>query len=163
PGIRHVVDSGLARIARYDAERGIGTLLIEEISRASADQRKGRAGRTAPGTCRRVWTASHQLKRPARKPHGNQPAHQDQRELLHPVGSGRAPEFDRVDKPDPLAVERAEKLLEMLGAIAADAKGETDLTEAGRKMLRMPMHPRYSRMLVEAGRFGCIKEAALCA
>ena len=48
-GIRHVVDSGLARVARYDAERGIGTLFIEPISRASADQRKGRAGRTAPG------------------------------------------------------------------------------------------------------------------
>src|SRR3954469_16094719 len=50
-GIRHVVDGGVARIARYDPERGIGTLLIEEISRASADQRKGRAGRTAPGKC----------------------------------------------------------------------------------------------------------------
>jgi ATP-dependent helicase HrpB len=55
-GIRHVVDSGLARVARYDAERGIGTLLLEPISRASADQRKGRAGRTAPGTCHRLWT-----------------------------------------------------------------------------------------------------------
>ena len=55
-GIRHVVDSGTARVARYDAERGIGTILLEPISRASADQRKGRAGRTAPGTCHRLWT-----------------------------------------------------------------------------------------------------------
>ena len=55
-GIRHVVDSGTARVARYDGERGIGTLMLEPISRASADQRKGRAGRTAPGTCHRLWT-----------------------------------------------------------------------------------------------------------
>ncbi|MEN8872321.1 MAG: DEAD/DEAH box helicase, partial [Akkermansiaceae bacterium] len=55
-GIRHVVDSGVARIARYDAERGIGTLQLEPISQASADQRKGRAGRTAQGTCHRLWT-----------------------------------------------------------------------------------------------------------
>jgi len=62
-GIRHVVDSGLARVARfYDAERGIGTLFLEPISRASAEQRKGRAGRTAPGTCHRLWTESSQLK-----------------------------------------------------------------------------------------------------
>ncbi|MFO1461723.1 MAG: helicase-related protein, partial [Verrucomicrobiota bacterium] len=65
-GIRHVVDSGLARIARHDAERGIQTLSIEPISRASADQRAGRAGRTAPGTCWRLWTESANLDRPAR-------------------------------------------------------------------------------------------------
>ena len=65
-GIRHVVDSGQARVARYDSERGIGTLFIEEISRASADQRKGRAGRTAPGTCHRLWTESGHLNRPER-------------------------------------------------------------------------------------------------
>src|SRR5207249_9398710 len=65
-GVRHVVDSGLARVARYDAERGLSTLFIEEISRASAEQRKGRAGRTAPGTCYRLWTESGQLNRPER-------------------------------------------------------------------------------------------------
>ena len=55
-GIRIVIDSGLARIARYDPNRGIDTLLVERISRASADQRTGRAGRTAPGQCIRLWT-----------------------------------------------------------------------------------------------------------
>ena len=65
-GIIHVIDSGLARVARYDAERGLGTLFIEPISRASADQRAGRAGRTAPGTCHRLWTESEHLNRPAR-------------------------------------------------------------------------------------------------
>ena len=70
-GIRHVVDSGQACVARYDSERGIGTLFIEKISRASADQRKGRAGRTAPGTCHRLWTESGHLNRPERNTPGN--------------------------------------------------------------------------------------------
>ena len=160
-GIRHVVDGGIARVARYDAERGIGTLLLEEISRASADQRKGRAGRTAPGTCHRLWTESGHLNRPAR----NTPEIQrsDLAEvvlLLHSLGSKHATEFDWLDKPDPQAVERAEKLLHTLGAIDLETE---ELTAAGRQMLRLPMHPRYSRMLVEASRRGCVPAAALCA
>jgi ATP-dependent helicase HrpB len=180
-GIRHVVDSGLARVARYDAERGIGTLFIEPISRASADQRKGRAGRTAPGTCHRLWTENGHLNRPER----NTPEIQrsDLAEvvlLLHSLGIKRAAEFDWLDKPDPQAVERAEQLLVTLGALveshevkadlardrAAPASEEqitTDLTPIGRQMLKLPMHPRYSRMLVEASKFGCVPAAALCA
>jgi len=115
-GIRHVVDSGQARVARYDAERGISTLSIEPISRASADQRKGRAGRTAPGTCYRLWTESGHLNRPER----NTPEIQrsDLAEvvlLLHSLGIQRAAEFDWLDKPDPQAVDRAERLLVTLG------------------------------------------------
>ena len=160
-GVRHVVDSGLARVARYDAERGIGTLLIEEISRASADQRKGRAGRTAPGTCRRLWTESGHLNRPAR----NTPEIQrsDLAEvvlLLHSLGIREAARFDWLDKPDPHALVRAEKLLHILGAI--DPATES-LTPVGRQMLRLPMHPRYSRMLVEAAKHRCVPAAALCA
>jgi ATP-dependent helicase HrpB len=184
-GIRHVVDSGLARVARYDAERGIGTLFIEPISRASAEQRKGRAGRTAPGTCHRLWTESSQLDRPER----NTPEIQrsDLAEvvlLLHSLGIKRAAEFDWLDKPDPQAVERAEHLLVTLGALRdfgfsifdfrgeprpatpienQKSKIEIDLTPIGRQMLRLPMHPRYSRMLVEAAKFGCVPAAALCA
>jgi ATP-dependent helicase HrpB len=188
-GIRHVVDSGVARVARYDAERGISTLFIEEISRASAEQRKGRAGRTAPGTCHRLWTESGHLNRPER----NTPEIQrsDLAEvvlLLHSLGIKRAVEFDWLDKPDPVAVERAEKLLEILGALRPAAEGsarslepvsteedaappesrrhrsiDSDLTPIGRRMLRLPMHPRYSRMLVEATKRGCVPMAALCA
>ncbi len=164
PGIRHVVDGGLARTARYDAERGIGTLMIEEISRASADQRKGRAGRTAPGTCRRLWTESNHLNRPERNTPEIQRA--DLAEvvlLLHSLGIRQAAEFDWLDKPDPAAVERAEKLLQTLGAISTSREAQTDLTDAGRTMLRLPMHPRYSRMLVEAARYGCVQQASLCA
>ncbi len=181
-GIRHVVDSGVARVARYDSERGIGTLFIEPISRASSDQRKGRAGRTAPGTCHRLWTESGQLNRPER----NTPEIQrsDLAEvvlLLHSLGIKRASEFDWLDRPDPQAVERAETLLVMLGALenampndkGADHEAirqssivnrhSPDLTPVGRQMLRLPMHPRYSRMLVEAARRDCVRAAALCA
>ena len=169
-GIRHVVDSGEARVARYDAERGIQTLFIEPISRASADQRKGRAGRTAPGTCWRLWTESGHLNRPERNTPEIQRA--DLAEvvlLLHSLGIKSAVTFDWLDKPDPAAVERAERLLVTLGALRAGGAGSaseaanTDLTDIGRQMLRLPMHPRYSRMLVEAGRRGCVPSAALCA
>lgn len=200
-GIRHVVDSGEARVARYDAERGISTLTLEPVSRASADQRKGRAGRTAPGTCHRLWTESGHLNRPER----NTPEIQrsDLAEvvlLLHSLGIQRAAQFDWLDKPDPQAVERAEKLLITLGALeecgvqnatagaaappdwrslsaepaerdkcgmaagsAAGTNQRCDLTGIGRQMLRLPMHPRYSRMLVEAAKHGCVPQAALCA
>ena len=199
-GVRHVVDGGLARVARFDAERGIGTLFLEPISRASSEQRKGRAGRTAPGTCYRLWTESGQLNRPER----NTPEIQrsDLAEvvlLLHSLGIRRAAEFDWLDKPDPQAVERAERLLITLGALRAEGSkvpsskfqvpspplthhasritpahpptthheprttDSSDLTPIGRQMLRLPMHPRYSRMLVEAGKYDCVPAAALCA
>ena len=179
-GIRHVVDGGQARVSRYDAEHGISTLFLEEISRASADQRKGRAGRTAPGICHRLWTESGQLNRPER----NTPEIQrsDLAEvvlLLHSLGIKRAVEFDWLDKPDPQAVERAENLLQTLGALrwrraspetapdgmepTPSADQESDLTAVGRQMLRLPMHPRYSRMLVEAAKHRCVPAAALCA
>jgi ATP-dependent helicase HrpB len=161
-GIRHVVDAGLARVARYDAERGIQTLLVEEISRASADQRAGRAGRTAPGTCWRLWTESGHLNRPVRNTPEIQRA--DLAEvvlLLHSLGVQRAAEFDWLDRPDLGAVIRAERLLVTLGALEPGDDG--GLTEVGRRMLRLPMHPRFARMLVEAGRRGCVSAAALCA
>ena len=184
-GILHVVDSGVARVARYDAERGIGTLFIEPISRASSDQRKGRAGRTAPGDCWRLWTESGHLDRPAR----NTPEIQrsDLAEvvlLLHSLGIKRAAQFDWLDKPEAQAVERAEKLLTMLGALregpmtndewTKERASEpsirhssfvisSDLTAIGRQMLRLPMHPRYSRMLVEAAKRHCVRAAAMCA
>lgn len=187
-GIRHVVDSGLARVARYDAERGLQTLAIEPISRASADQRAGRAGRTAPGTCWRLWTESAHLDRPARNTPEIQRA--DLAEvvlLLHSLGIRRAVEFAWLDRPDPVAVERAERLLVILGALtkpeeegqkkegnpedtsaphlpsAVRGPASSDLTAIGRQMLRLPMHPRYARMLVEASRRQCVPAAALCA
>ena len=158
-GIRHVVDSGTARVARYDGERGIGTLMLEPISRASADQRKGRAGRTASGTCHRLWTqVGHGMRDERNTPEIQRSDLAEVVLLLHSLGIRDASGFDWLDRPDVVAVERAERLLEMLGALA-----DGELTEEGLQMLRLPMHPRYSRMLVEAGRRGCVSEAALCA
>ena len=166
-GIRHVVDGGLARMARYDAERGIQTLMVEEISRASADQRAGRAGRTAPGTCWRLWTESGHRNRPARNTPEIQRA--DLAEvvlLLHSLGVRQAATFDWLDAPDKAAVLRAERLLHILGALeeghGAESSG-SDLTPVGRQMLRLPMHPRFARLLVEASRRGCVPAACLCA
>ena len=166
-GIRHVVDGGLARMARYDAERGIQTLMVEEISRASADQRAGRAGRTAPGTCWRLWTESGHLNRPARNTPEIQRA--DLAEvvlLLHSLGVRQAATFDWLDAPDKAAVLRAERLLHILGALEGGQGAESpgsDLTPVGRQMLRLPMHPRFARLLVEASRRGCVPAACLCA
>ncbi len=158
-GIRHVVDSGVARVARYDAERGIGTLLLEPISRASADQRKGRAGRTAPGTCHRLWTViGHKSREERNTPEIQRSDLAEVVLLLHSLGIRQAATFDWLDKPDPQAVERAERLLTLLGALH-----QADLTPIGRQMLRLPMHPRYSRMLIEASQRGCVADAALCA
>jgi ATP-dependent helicase HrpB len=177
-GVRHVVDSGLARVARYDAARGIQTLTLEPISRASADQRAGRAGRTAPGTCWRLWTESAQLDRPAKNtPEIRRADLAEVVLLLHSLGIRQATSFDWLDRPDPVAVERAERLLITLGALRASPESgdegvrpagpatpdSSDLTAIGRQMLRLPMHPRYSRMLVEASRHGCVPAAALCA
>ena len=71
-GVRVVIDSGLARIARFDPRRGINTLLVEKISRASADQRAGRAGRTAPGRCLRLWTEREHSERAAQELAGSE-------------------------------------------------------------------------------------------
>lgn len=163
-GVRHVVDAGLARVARYDADRGIQTLLIEDISQASADQRAGRAGRTAPGTCWRLWTeGSHPNRAPRNTPEIQRADLAETVLLLHSLGVRRAVDFDWLDRPENEAVERAERLLVTLGALESGQAGPGELTEIGRRMLRLPMHPRFGRMLVEAGRRGCVAEAALCA
>jgi len=90
--------------------------------------------------------------------------------LLHSLGIRHAAGFDWLDKPDVQAVERAERLLVTLGALRdageeaeANASASADLTSIGQQMLKLPMHPRYSRMLVEAAKFGCVPAAALCA
>jgi ATP-dependent helicase HrpB len=158
-GVCHVVDAGLARIARYDAERGVQTLACEEISRASADQRAGRAGRTAPGTCWRLWTeGNHLLREDKNTPEIQRADLAETILLLHSLGVRQAAGFDWLDRPEPESVERAEALLALLGALS-----DGMLTPVGRTMLRLPMHPRYARMLVEAARLGCVPTAAHCA
>ncbi len=156
-GVRVVIDGGLARVARFDPVRGINTLLIERISRASADQRAGRAGRTAPGHCLRLWTEREHLDRPAQET--PEVKRLDLAEVvltLKASGVRDVAKFRWLELPDPKAVERAETLLLDLGA--TDGAGE--ITPLGRRMLAFPTHPRYARMLLAAHERGCVP--AIC-
>ena len=160
-GVRLVIDSGLARIPRYDPYRGINTLLVEKISRAAADQRAGRAGRTAPGHCLRLWTAHEQSARPAQEL--SEVKRLDLSEViltLKASGVNDVKTFRWLEAPDARALERAEMLLADLGAID-DTTGA--ITELGRRMLAFPAHPRYARMLLAAQDYGCVRPVALIA
>jgi len=158
-GVTLVVDSGLARVARYDAHRGINTLLIEKISRASADQRAGRAGRTAPGLCVRIWTQRDHERRADRElPEIKRLDLAETALTLKAAGIRNLATFRWIDPPDPRALVRAETLLDDLGATHQGA-----ITPTGRRMLSFPVHPRYARMFLAAEELGCVRAAALIA
>jgi ATP-dependent helicase HrpB len=160
-GVRLVIDSGLARIPRYDPYRGINTLLIEKISRAAADQRAGRAGRTAPGHCLRLWTEHEHAGRPAQEL--SEVKRLDLSEVLLTLKASSVNDvrsFRWLEAPDAPALERAEMLLSDLGAIG-DTTGA--ITPLGRRMLAFPAHPRYARMLLAAHDYGCVRPVALIA
>lgn len=160
-GVTAVVDSGLARIARYDPARGINTLLVERISAASADQRAGRAGRTAPGICARLWTRAEHEKRPAHElPEIKRLELSEVVLTLKASGVDDTAAFPWLEGPDPRGLERAEALLSDLGAISGPAG---PITETGRRMLRFPVHPRYARMFLAAQDRGCVRSAAMMA
>ncbi len=169
-GVTIVVDAGLARQAKFDPNRGINTLLVEKISRASADQRAGRAGRTAPGRCVRLWTEREHAQRAAQElPEVRRLDLAEVVLTLKASGIDDVAAFPWLEKPDPKALERAEMLLADLGALgAADERGAPGgrtlpITETGRRMLRFPVHPRYARMLLEADARGCVRPVALMA
>ncbi|MEP6975043.1 MAG: helicase-related protein, partial [Spartobacteria bacterium] len=158
-GVRVVIDSGVARIARFDPRRGINTLFIEKISRASADQRTGRAGRTAPGHCLRLWTESEHLERAAQElPEVKRLDLAEVVLTLKASGIEDIAGFRWLESPDPKALENAEQLLTDLGAIRAGK-----LTSLGRRMLAFPVHPRYARMLLAAQEQRCVRGIALIA
>ena len=160
-GVRLVVDGGLARIPRYDPYRGINTLLIEKISRASADQRAGRAGRTAPGRCLRLWTAHEHAGRPAQEvPEVKRLDLAEVVLTLKAAGIADAKNFRWLEAPEPRALERAEALLADLGAIEAPGGA---VTVVGRRMLEFPVHPRYARMLAASAEYDCVRDIALIA
>jgi ATP-dependent helicase HrpB len=118
-GVQAVIDSGLARIARFDARRGINTLLVEKISRASADQRAGRAGRTAPGHCLRLWTQREHLDRAAQElPEVKRLDLAEVVLTLKASGVEEVGRFRWLEAPDAQALARAEQLLLDLGAIS---------------------------------------------
>lgn len=161
-GVTVVIDSGLARVARFDPNRGINTLLIEKISRASADQRAGRAGRTAPGLCVRLWTERDHAQRAAQElPEIRRLDLSEVVLTLKASGIDDIAAFPWLEAPEPRALARAETLLADLGAVGAG--GMRPITDLGRRMLQFPVHPRYARMLIEADARGCVRSVALMA
>ena len=158
-GVRVVIDGGLARIARFDPRRGINTLLAEKISRASADQRAGRAGRTAPGCCLRLWTEREHIDRAAQElPEVKRLDLAEVVLTLKASGIDDIAAFRWLEPPEPQALARAEQLLADLGAISSSR-----ITELGRRMLAFPVHPRYARMLLAAHEYRCVPPIALIA
>jgi ATP-dependent helicase HrpA len=160
PGIHYVVDPGFARISRYSHRRQLQRLPVERISRASADQRKGRCGRVASGVCIRLYSEDNLAARtPFTEP-------EIQRTNLAAVilrmkllGFGDVADFPFLDPPDPRLVADGERTLEELAAL--DARGE--LTELGRRLARLPVDPRIGRILLAAAEQQCLAEVLVIA
>jgi ATP-dependent helicase HrpB len=159
-GVRAVIDGGLARVARFDPHRGINTLLIEKISRASAQQRLGRAGRTAAGHGVRLWTEREHEARPVQTlPEIRRLELSGALLGLKASGIDDLAAFPWVEAPEVKSFARGMELLRDLGALDRADK----LTETGRRMAGFPTHPRYARMLLAADGLGCVRAAALIA
>jgi ATP-dependent helicase HrpB len=162
-GIRCVIDSGLARIPHYDPNRGINTLLVEKISRSSSDQRSGRAGRTAPGHCIRLWSETEQNERAAQElPEVKRLDLSEVVLTLKAAGVDNLRQFRWLESPGDAALSHAEELLQDLGALE-NRGGESSITPLGHRMLAFPLHPRYARMLIAAQDWNCVYEACLAA
>ncbi len=160
-GVRVVIDSGLARVARFDPHRGINTLYIEPISQAAADQRAGRAGRTAPGRCLRLWTAQeHRGRAQHEVPEIRRIDLAEIFLLLRGQGIDDVRTFPWLEAPEEPSIARAEQLLHDLGAVDPLAGR---ITALGQRMVSFPVHPRYARMLMAGHTYGCTREAALIA
>ncbi|MCP5545579.1 MAG: ATP-dependent helicase HrpB [Akkermansiaceae bacterium] len=159
-GVRTVIDSGLARIAAFEPRRGINTLLVKKISRAAAEQRTGRAGRTAPGRAFRLWSeADHARRAEFEAPEVHRVDLAEAVLLLKAVGVEEIRNFRWFDAPEEDALQRAERLLHDLGALNLSGA----LTEEGKKMAAMPLEPRFSRLLLGGHEHGCVAETAFIA
>jgi ATP-dependent helicase HrpB len=160
-GVTTVVDAGYARFASHDAARGLDRLELGRISRASADQRAGRAGRTGPGSCVRLWSEAEQ--RGFAELDAPEVARVDLAATvlaLHAWGHADPAQFGWFEPPPPENLAAAERLLTMLGAL--DGEGGS-ITELGKTLLGLPVHPRLGRLLVEAARIGASWEGATLA
>ena len=157
PNIGYVVDPGLARINRYSYRTKLERLPIEPISRASADQRKGRCGRIAPGTCYRLYDEADFLTRPEFADPEVQRVNLASVLLrMEGLRLGQIESFPFVDPPEESAIRDAYRLLDELGAVRAGK-----ITKVGRLMAQIPLDPRLSRMIVEAGSFGGLSETLI--
>ena len=160
PGIVYVIDPGEVRISRYSPRSKVQRLPIEPVSRASADQRKGRCGRVAPGICVRLYSEED---------FNSRPAFTDPEilrtnlaavilQMLH-LRLGRIEDFPFIEPPDGRAISDGFNLLQELGAVERDGK----ITEVGRQLARLPVDPRIGRMLIEAAEQGSLEEVLIIA
>jgi ATP-dependent helicase HrpB len=160
PGIAAVIDSGLARVAGHSAWSGLPVLSLAKVSKASAIQRAGRAGRTRDGRVVRLFTRHDFDSRPERDLPEIQRADLAESVLtLHSAGIRDLRSFTWFEPPADSAVRAAEDLLARLGAIEAAGS----LTETGRQMIRFPLHPRIARLIVEGERLGVAEPSCLVA
>ena len=160
PGIKYVVDSGLARIARYNVRSRTKALPITPISRASADQRAGRAGRVRAGVCVRLYSEEEYEDRPEYTlPEIRRSNLAEVILRLYAMRLGPVESFPFVDAPSPQAIKEGFTTLRELGALNATGK----LTRTGRIMARLPLDPRISRMIIEARHENALKEVVIIA
>ncbi|MGF1449797.1 MAG: ATP-dependent helicase HrpB [Opitutales bacterium] len=157
-GVTAVIDAGLARQAAFDPRRGINTLVTGPISQAAAEQRAGRAGRTAPGVCLRLWSEKEHAHRQARET--PEIARVDLSETLLGLAQAGITDLntlDWLDSPSEASVTRARQLLADLQALDP-ATGA--ITPTGRQLAAFPLHPRYARLFLEAAQRRCLPTAA---
>ncbi len=169
PGIKYVVDTGLARIPRYTPRSRCTLLPIDPISRSSADQRKGRCGRVADGVCVRLYSEEDYLSRLLFTPPEILRANlADVILRMIALKLGDVADFPFIDPPPVKSIQDGYNLLLELGAITPIPKHKKNhrryrLTADGKMMARLPIDPRLSRMLIEARRRGCLAEIAIIA
>ena len=167
PGIRYVIDPGLARISRYSNKTKVQRLPIEPVSQASANQRAGRCGRVAEGVAIRLFSQADYLSRPRfTEPEILRTSLASVILQMASLGLGAVEDFPFLDAPDRRAVRDGVALLVEIGALAQDREAEDAapassqyrLTGIGRDLARLPIDPRLGRMLLEAERLGCASE-----
>ncbi|MGZ6733282.1 MAG: ATP-dependent RNA helicase HrpA [Nocardioides sp.] len=165
PGIRYVVDSGVARISRYSARSKVQRLPIEAISQASANQRSGRCGRVEAGIAIRLYSEEDFEGRPEfTDPEILRTNLASVILQMASLGLGEINRFPFVEAPDNRNVTAGVQLLEELGALAPGTAGRTPhLTGLGKKLARLPIDPRLARMILEAERLGCVREVIVIA
>ncbi len=161
PGIRSVVDTGLARISRYSHRTKVQRLPIEPVSRASADQRAGRCGRVAPGTCIRLYSEDDYTARPEfTDPEILRTNLASVILQMAAVGLGEIESFPFLEPPDRRSIADGRTLLEELGAVER-RDGRLHLTPIGRRLAQIPLDPRLARMVLAAEESGCLREVTI--
>ncbi|HKD87356.1 MAG TPA: ATP-dependent RNA helicase HrpA, partial [Streptosporangiaceae bacterium] len=164
PGIKYVIDPGTARISRYSQRTKVQRLPIEPVSQASANQRKGRCGRTSDGICIRLYSEEDFESRPEfTDPEILRTSLASVILRMTALDLGAIADFPFVDPPDARHVTDGVRLLEELGAIrpGSSRAGTPRLTETGRKLAELPVDPQFGRMILEAGRNGCAREVLI--